>query len=201
MTIGRKSNIQNLHLEKIGIDIDNKFIKTNDYNQTNIDNIYAIGDVAGKFFFAHSAFHEGMVVADNLLSAKKKKATHIVPRVVFTQPEIASVGMTSQQAIEKGIDFGKEVFPFKALGAAHITAKTEGFLSILVEKKTKKILGAHMIGENVSHLIAEMTLAITNNLTLSNINKTIHVHPTLSEGLAELCFLADDFPFHFYKVK
>ncbi len=202
MTIGRKPNINNLNLEAIGIEIEKNYIKTNEYNQTNVDNIYAIGDVAGKFFFAHSAFHEGMIVASNLQkNTNKEKITDIVPSVVFTSPEIASVGMSTQKAIDKKIDFAKEVFPFKALGASHITSKTEGFIHMLIEKETKKILGVHIIGDNASHLIAEMTLAITNGLTLNDINKTMHVHPTLSESLAELCFLADDFPLHFYKAK
>jgi dihydrolipoamide dehydrogenase len=198
IAIGRKSCVDGLDLEKANVISLNGHIEVNDKMQTNIPNIFAIGDVTGKWMTAHVASHAGMIAVENAFGADKNLNKDAIPQVTFTTPEIASVGLTSKQAKEKGFEIINASYPFMALGQAQATLETEGFVQIIADKKTKQILGAHVIGAKASFMIGEMALAITNELTIDCVMDTIHPHPTMSEAWSEVAFLANSTPLHFY---
>ena len=198
VAVGRKIISENLGLEKAGIPISDKgAIAVNDKMETAVPGIYAIGDVTGKFLLAHVASHQGLIAAANALGKDEKMHYNAVPAVIFTLPEVATVGMTLEQAGEAGYDAAIGKFPFLALGKSIAAADTEGFAQIVVERKTGQILGAQVIGHEASTLIAEMYLAIAGELTIDCITDTIHAHPTLAEAWFEAALLANDTPLHF----
>jgi len=199
VAIGRRANSNNLNLEKIDVKIGkHKEIIVNEKMQTSSPNIYAIGDVTGKWMLAHSASHEALVAVDTIAKIENKMSYFAVPAIVFTKPEIASVGMLKKEAKEKNIDIEIAKFPFIALGKAHALSEKEGYVQVIIEKKSKKIIGAIAIGNSASVLIAEMGLAITNKLTADAIINTIHAHPTLAESWAEAVFISQHRPLNFY---
>jgi dihydrolipoamide dehydrogenase len=181
IAVGNGFQTKELQLDKANIDTrpDNS-IPVNENMQTNIPHIYAIGDINKTTMLAHGASHQATIAIDHILNIPNKKKS-VLPFVVFTIPEIASVGLTSAQAKEQNIDFDTATFPYMASGMAQTLQKTEGFAILHYEKKTKKIIGAHVFGKEGSELIAEMTVAINQNLTLDDIAHTIYTHPTLSE--------------------
>lgn len=193
---GRKPNINNID-ESINIETENNAIKTNEKMQTNIPNIYAIGDVNGKWMLAHTASHEAIVAAYNACGIEKFMSYNEIPSVVFTNPEIATVGLLPEQALDNNYDIIIGNYPYLALGKALADSKTEGFAQIIAEKKSKKILGAQVIGNEASSIISEMTLAISKNMTLEDIFDTIHPHPTTSEIWLEAAAIAMDQPLNY----
>jgi dihydrolipoamide dehydrogenase len=197
IAIGRKLISNGLGLEKIGVILDQKgAIVVNEKMQTNIDGIYAIGDVTGKHLLAHVASHQGIIAADNILGKTAEMHYHAIPAVIFTNPEIAMVGMTFEEAEKAGFTPTIGKFPFQALGKAVASAETDGFAQIIVDKSTEQILGAQIVGSEASTLIAEMGLAIAQELTLDCIIDTIHAHPTLPEAWHEAALLAGETPLH-----
>ncbi|MCL6756101.1 MAG: dihydrolipoyl dehydrogenase [Candidatus Rhabdochlamydia oedothoracis] len=197
IAIGRKLVSNGLGLEKIGVVLDQKgAIVVNEKMQTNVDGIYAIGDVTGKNLLAHVASHQGIIAADNILGKTTEMHYNAIPAVIFTNPEIAMVGMTFEEAEKAGFApiIGK--FPFQALGKAVASAETDGFTQIIIDKSTGQILGAQVVGSEASALIAEMGLAIAQELTLDCIIDTIHAHPTLPEAWHEAALLANETPLH-----
>jgi dihydrolipoamide dehydrogenase len=200
IAMGRVPNTDNLRLEKVNISLNERgAIPVNDKMQTKIPNIYAIGDVNGKTMLAHVASHQGVVAVSTILNQKTSINEEAVPAVIFTTPEAASVGLTYKQAKDKGYDVKASTFPLAYLGKAYTDQKTEGFVKVVFERETKQILGAFMFGENASIMIAEMALAINNELTLDCITETIHTHPTLPEAWFEVASLANDTPVHIIK--
>lgn len=198
VSVGRRFNSAGLGLEKAGVLTGPKGnIEVNEKMETNIPGIYAIGDVTGKMMLAHVASHQGMVAASNALGRKAHLNYTAVPAVIFTDPEIASVGLTAEQAKEKGWEISVGRFPFQALGKSQAAIETEGFVEVVSHRKTGEILGAQVVGHNASALIAEMTLAINNELTLDCVIETIHAHPTLPEACLEAALLAKGTPIHF----
>ena len=198
VAIGRKLNTQGLAIEKAGISLsDRGAIAVNDKMETNVPGIFAIGDVTGKAMLAHVASHQGIIAAVNAFGGEAKMHYNAVPAVIFTLPEIAMVGMNLDEAKEKGYDAVSGQFPFQALGKSVATMHTEGFAEIISDKKTKQILGAQVVGHEAATLIAEIALAITNELTLDCISETIHAHPTLAEAWLEAALIASDTPIHF----
>ena len=198
VSVGRKLNSNNLELMKASVATDDSgTIIVNDKMETSTPNIYAIGDVTGKWLLAHVASHQGMVAADNATGHNKKMHYYAVPAVIFTTPEIAMVGMTLEQAAEEGYSPTVGKFPFQALGKSQASHQTEGFAQIISDKKTKQILGAQIIGHEASALIGEMTLAIQNELTVDCVIDTIHAHPTVAEAWLEAALLANETPIHF----
>ena len=165
--------------------------------ETEVRGLYAIGDVTGKWMLAHVASHQGVVAASNAAGVEAKMHYEAVPAVVFTSPEIATVGLTLEQATQAGHAATAGTFPFMALGKAQATNDPEGFAQIISDKKTGQILGAIVIGHEASNLIAEMALAIQNELTLESVMETIHAHPTMAEGWLEAAFMANETPIHF----
>lgn len=197
VAIGRKFNSDQLQLEKALINPrENGSIPVNKSMQTVIDSIYAIGDVTGQWLLAHTASHQAMLAADHAMGIDSHLNLDTVPSVIFTEPEVASVGMHLEQALERGFRAKAKSFPFAALGKAHAAGHTEGFGQIVVEEGTERILGAQVVGHEAGCLIAEMALAISQELTLDSIHETVHAHPTISEVWLETAFLAKDTPLH-----
>lgn len=198
VSVGRKIISQGLGLEKAGVITGDKgAIVVNDKMETNVPGIYAIGDVTGKFLLAHVASHQGIIAAANAIGREAKMHYNAVPAVIFTMPEIATVGMTLEQAQEAGFDAAVGKFPFQALGKSVATRETEGFAQVVINRKTGQILGAQVVGHEAATLIAEMGLAIANELTIECISDTIHAHPTVAEVWMEAALLANDTPIHF----
>lgn len=197
VAVGRKVVSNNLGLENAGVKrADKGAIEVDERMQTNVPGIYAIGDVTGKFLLAHVASHQGIVAATNAIGQEAIMHYNAVPAVIFTTPEIATVGMTLEQALEAGYAATAGKFPFQALGKSIATMETEGFAQIVSDKKTGEILGAQVVGHDASTLIAEMALAIANELTVECISETIHAHPTVAEAWLEAALLAMDTPIH-----
>lgn len=198
VSVGRKLNSDQLNLQKIGVAVDDKkAIVVNEKMETSVPNIYAIGDVVGTWLLAHVASHQAIVAATNATGGEAKMHYHAVPAVIFTHPEIAMVGMTLEQALEKGHSAVAGKFPFTALGKSQAAFETDGYAQIISDKQTKQILGAQVIGHEASALIAEMALAIQNELTLDCVIDTIHAHPTVAEAWLESALIANETPIHF----
>jgi dihydrolipoamide dehydrogenase len=198
VSVGRKINSQGLCLEKAGILASEKgSIPVNEKMETNVPGIYAIGDVTGKALLAHVASHQGVVAAANAIGQEASMHYNAVPAVIFTNPEIATVGLTLEQALEAGHNAALGKFPFQALGKAIASLETGGFAQVVIDKKTHQILGAQVIGSEASVLIAEMALAISNELTLECVTDTIHAHPTLAEAWLEAALISNETPIHF----
>lgn len=185
LSIGRKPNTDNLCLDKANVLINEKgLIKTNDQKQTSASNIYAVGDVTGQPMLAHKASHEGKIAVENI-SGIFSKVSSKIPSVVYTDPEIATCGISEVQAKEENKNVTIVKFPWAASGRAQTTHKSEGVTKLIVDKETQIILGAGIVGEHAGELIAECALAIEKELTVSDLKSVVHPHPTLSETIME----------------
>lgn len=197
VSVGRSVYTEGLGLDKAGIACGTRGeILVDDAMETSVKGIYAIGDVTGKLMLAHVASHQGVVAAECAAGLRSKMHYDAVPAVIFTDPEIATVGMTLEMAQAQGIDAKAGKFPFQALGKSQAAMQTEGFAQIVIESKTGRILGAQIIGHEASNMIAEVALAIQNELTIESISNTIHAHPTLAESVHEAALMAQDIPLH-----
>lgn len=187
VTVGRKPNSDQSNLKGIGLEIDERgFVKTNAQRRTNIPNIFAIGDIAGQPMLAHKASHEGVMVAEIIKGANRAYDAKTVPAVVFTDPEIASAGMTEDEAKVKGFtDLLVSKFPFAANGRAVSMMETDGFVKMIADAKTHILLGVHIVGPEASNLISEAVLAIEMGARLEDLALSIHPHPTLGETMME----------------
>ena len=198
MAVGITGNINNIGLENVNIKTENGHILTNENMQTNVSNIYAIGDVAGAPWLAHKASHEGIIAVDFLsgLSVHPINNNNI-PGCVYSSPQVASVGLTEEKAKEQfqSIRVGK--FPLVANGKAKAISNDTGFVKVIYDKETGELLGAHMIGEGVTELIHGYTIAKNMEGTEEDIINTIFPHPTISESLHEAVLSAYDRPIHF----
>ncbi len=188
VTVGRKPITKGLGIEKAGVEVDKKgFIKVDKRMRTMADHIYAIGDVAGQPMLAHKASKEGRVAAENIAGLHSEIDNHPVPVAIFTDPEIATVGMTEEEAGQRGYKPLVGKFPFTASGRALTTGKTDGFIKVIADGETNRLLGTHIVGPQASDLISEAALAIKMEATLADVAKTVHPHPTYSESLMEAC--------------
>jgi len=186
VAIGVKPNVENLGLENTKVELDkNNCIKVNEKRQTTDPKIYAIGDVAGPPFLAHKAFREGKVAAEVIAGLPSAFDNRAMPEAVFSDPEIATVGMDEETARKAGFEISTGKFPFRASGAALTMDRTEGFVKVVADKKSGEILGVHIVGANASMLISEAAHSIEMAAFLSDLAGTIHPHPTLPEALAE----------------
>ncbi len=185
VSIGRKLNSENIGLEKLDIKTEKGRIVVDEYLRTNVEHHYAIGDVVGGLLLAHKAMKEGETVAEIIAGKDKKMDYRVVPWAIFTTPEIASVGLTEDEAKKKGLEVVVGEFPFTANGKAVSMNATEGVVKVVAKKDTKEIIGAQIVGPEASVMIAELALAVKNNLTLNDVVDTIHTHPTLSEAVME----------------
>ena len=197
IAVGRKPNTKKLNLEKIGINLNNKKrIKVDKKYQTNIKNIFAIGDVIEGPMLAHKAEEEGIAVAETIAGQAGHVNYNVIPGVIYTTPEVASVGKTEEQLKESQINYKIGKFPFMANSRAKAINETEGFVKILSDSKTDKVLGVHMIGSHAGELIAEMSLAMEFGASSEDIARTCHAHPTFSEAIKESALAVDKRPIH-----
>ncbi|MFH1868423.1 MAG: dihydrolipoyl dehydrogenase [Candidatus Omnitrophota bacterium] len=192
LSIGRKPNIDGLNLGNVGIQTDGGGIVVNNRLRTNIENIYAIGDVTGRHFLAHVAAYEGMIASDNIFGKQRFADYSAVPSCIFTSPEIASAGLTEEKAKELDLELSITKIPFAALSKSHITDKKEGIIKLISDKKSDMILGVQIIGDSASELLAGFVIAMQNKLTLASLCETIFAHPTLSEGIWETAYRASE---------
>ena len=186
ISVGRKPYTKNLNLEKMGIKLDEKKrIKVNKNYQTNIPNIYAIGDVIEGPMLAHKAEEEGIAVAELISGQSGHVNYEVIPGVVYTTPEVASVGKTEEQLKEKNQKYKIGKFPFMANSRAKAIDEPDGFVKILADATTDKVLGVHLIGPHAGELIAEMAIAMEFGASSEDIARTCHAHPTFSEAVKE----------------
>ncbi|HJL58199.1 MAG: dihydrolipoyl dehydrogenase [Pelagibacteraceae bacterium] len=197
MSVGRKPNTQGLNLEKIGIKLnEQKAIEVDHRFKTNVDGIYAIGDVVPGPMLAHKAEEEGIACVEIINGQKTHMNYDTMPAIVYTNPEVASVGKTEEQLKESKTEYKVGKFPFMANGRALTTSATEGFVKILVDKKTDSILGAHIIGHDAGQLIAEIVTAMEFGGSAEDIARICHAHPTTSEAVKESALNADGRAIH-----
>ena len=202
VSTGRKPFTDRLHLDAIGLGTNKRgFIEVNDFLETSVPGIFAIGDVTGKSMLAHTASYQGVVAAENIAGHQKAADYSCIPAVIFTDPEIASVGHTKESAKEAGVDADSATFPFAALGKAKAMQKEDGFVEIIFGKKHKEVLGGIAVGYGASILIGEIALAQKQELTLESIAETIHAHPTMTESWAEAAELGMGMPIHLPRRK
>ena len=186
VAIGVQGNVDGLGLEKIGVEVKNNAITTDEFMRTNVAGIYAIGDVAGEPCLAHIASHEGIVCVDKIAGKHTPGMNYSnFPGCTYCQPQVAGVGLTEQQAKDKGYDIKVGKYPFTASGKARAIGETEGFVKVIFDTKYRELLGAHIIGPEATELIAEFGLAKTLECNDEEITHTIHAHPTLSEAMME----------------
>ncbi len=193
VAVGRRPYTEGLNLAAAGVKLDDRNrIETNSHLQSNISHIYAIGDVVKGSMLAHKAEEEGVLVAEIIAGQKPHIDYNLIPGVVYTWPEVASVGQTEEQLMAAGRDYKVGSFPFKASGRARASNESDGFVKVLADKKTDEILGVHMIGPRCADLIGEAVLAMEYRASAEDIARTSHAHPTYSEALKEACLAATD---------
>lgn len=187
MAVGRKPVYQGINPEELGLELNenSRGIKVNDRMETNIPGIYAIGDVTNKIQLAHVASHQGVVAVKSIMNDDSSMDYTAVPSAIFTDPEIAEVGICQREAEEKEIDFSVGRFPFMANGKALTAGHDEGFIKLISEKESGKLIGGSIIGTHATDLLAEVTLAVKNKLTVTELIETIHAHPTTAEVIHE----------------
>ncbi len=194
--VGRRGNTRGIGLEDIGIKTERGRIIVDKSLKTNWPCVYAIGDVVGEPLLAHVASHEGIVVLNNIMGRKTEMDYRSVPSCVYTDPEIASVGLTQQEAQERGLNVKVAKFPFRALGKAHVINETDGFVKIIGDEKNDEVIGIQIVGPQAADLIAEATLMVKNRMKVSQIKDLMHAHPTLSEAVMEAAYLFEKTPIH-----
>ncbi len=187
LCIGRAADFGNLDLKRIGIQLERNRIVTDEYLNTNIPNIFAAGDCTGLKLLAHFAAHQGLTAAKNIAAPGhcKQIESQLIPNCIFTDPEIASVGITEDEAKKRGIKLKSSKFDFLGSGMARILEEAEGFIKVISDKETDNILGASIIGPKATELIGIITVAIQAGLKLSGLHNIVFAHPTLSESIHE----------------
>ena len=197
ISVGRKPNTDGLNLESVGVNLDKKKrIKTDETFKTNIENIYAIGDVVDGPMLAHKAEDEGIAVAENIVGQSGHVNYDTIPGVVYTMPEVASIGKTEEQLIELNKKYKIGKFSFIANSRAKAIDATEGFVKILADETTDKVIGAHIIGSHAGELIAEIAVAMEFGASAEDIARTCHAHPTFSEAVKEAALSVDKRAIH-----
>ncbi|HKY63347.1 MAG TPA: dihydrolipoyl dehydrogenase [bacterium] len=197
VAVGRRPNTSGLGLDKAGIKLDERGrIAVNSHFQTSLAGVYAVGDVIAGPMLAHKAMEEGVAVVESLAGQAGHVNYDAIPSVVYTWPEVASVGLTEEQVKEKGIEYRAFKYPFTAVPKAIAMGEKEGFVKLIADKKTDRLLGAHILGPRASDMIAELVLAIEFKASAEDIARTCHAHPTLSEGVKEAALGLGSGPIH-----
>ncbi|HDJ67108.1 MAG TPA: dihydrolipoyl dehydrogenase [Nitrososphaeria archaeon] len=197
VSVGKRASTKELEVEEAGVKVDKRgFIVVDEYLRSSVENIYAVGDVTGPPFLAHRASYHGLIAADNIAGRDLKVDESCIPAAIFTDPEIAFVGLTREEAEKRGFKPKVGKFPFSALGRALAERHGEGFVRIVVDENSGKILGAQMVGAHVSELIAEIALAMRNGLTIEQLARVVRPHPTYSEIITEAAEAALWKPIH-----
>jgi dihydrolipoamide dehydrogenase len=191
VAVGRRPNGDRIGAEAAGVAVDERgFVAVDREMRTNVPHVLAIGDLVGQPLLAHKASHQGKVAAEVAAGERSAFDARVVPSVAYTDPEVAWVGLTEQQAKEQGIDYGKGTFPWAASGRALGMARPEGTTKLLFDPETKRVIGGGVVGVNAGDLISEVALAIEMGCEAADVGLTVHPHPTLSETIA---FAAEDF--------
>jgi len=197
VAIGRRPFYDGLGLEEVGVELnERKRIKTNGHWETTVPGIYAIGDVIDGPMLAHKAEDEGVAVAELIAGQSAHINYDAIPSVVYTWPEVSQVGKTEEQLKAEGVKYKAGKFPFTANGRARAMAMTDGFVKVLADAKTDRVLGVHIIGPNAGELIAELGLAVEFGASAEDIGRTCHAHPTLAEAVKEAALAVDGRPLH-----
>jgi dihydrolipoamide dehydrogenase len=197
MAAGVQANVENLGCETVGLKIDRGFIVVNEFGKTSVDNIYAVGDVAGPPLLAHVASHEGITAIDHIAGkAKHGIDKSNVPSCTYSQPQVASIGLTEDAAIAKGYKVKVGRFPFRPLGKAMAIGEAEGTVKLVFDEKYGELLGAYIIGSEATEMIAELGMAKALETTWEELHSTMHAHPTLSEAVMEAAGQAFDVAIH-----
>jgi dihydrolipoamide dehydrogenase len=197
IAIGRKPFTEGLGLENAGVQLNERgFVITNEKLQTNVSNIYAIGDVTTGLMLAHKASEEGIAVAETIVGKFGFVNYDVIPSIIYTHPEVASVGKTEEELKHAGIEYKIGKFAFAANSRAKAVDDTDGFVKVLVSKKTDQILGCHIIGRSAGDVIHEVVVAMEFFASSEDIARTCHAHPTLNEAVKEACLAAFSKPIH-----
>jgi dihydrolipoamide dehydrogenase len=197
LAIGRRPHLAGLGLDAIGVALDERGrVKTDAHFATNIPGIYAIGDAIAGAMLAHKAEDEGYALAETLAGQKPHINYDAIPGVVYTWPEVASVGATEETLKAAGTAYKVGKFPFMANGRARAMGATDGFVKVLADKATDKVLGAHFVGPDAGTLIAEIAMAIEFGASAEDIARISHAHPSLNEAVKEAAMAAWDKPLH-----
>jgi dihydrolipoamide dehydrogenase len=195
--VSRRPNVIDIDLERAGVRTDRRgYIEVDDRQRTNVQTVFAIGDVVGKIQLAHVATHQGLIAAGVIAGHDEKMDYKAVPGATFTHPEVASVGLSEAKARDAGHDVIVGKFPFAALGRAQTFGNTDGLVKVVADRKYGEILGVHIIGPSASDLIPEAVLALTLEATLEDVANAVHAHPTLGEGTMEASMVALGLPVH-----
>lgn len=185
VAVGRKPATANIGLEAVGITLESGFVKVDEEMRTNVDGVYAIGDITGKMQLAHVASAQGLVAAHNACGEHRRMRYDIVPSCIYTSPEIASIGLTQAQAHDKGIEVKMGAFPVAANGRSSIMNVTEGVAKIVTDARTGEILGAQLMAPRATDMIGEIAAVMRSEGTIEELSDTIHAHPTVSEIIME----------------
>ncbi|WP_110927496.1 dihydrolipoyl dehydrogenase [Bacillus massiliglaciei] len=197
VSVGRAANIEDIGLSNTEIETENDYISVNEFFQTKESHIYAIGDVIGGLQLAHVASHEGLTAVEHIAGEKPDKLDYMrISRCVYSDPEVASVGLTEEQSLDRGFDIKIGKFPFKAIGKALVFGESDGFVKIIADRSTDDILGVHMIGPHVTDMISEAGLAMVLDAAPWEVAGTVHPHPSLSEAVGEAALAVDGRAIH-----
>jgi dihydrolipoamide dehydrogenase len=198
VAVGRWPNTNGIGLAELGVKMNGRAIAVDEYLGTNIPNVWAIGDAVGGMMLAHKAMVEGRVVAENVAGGKRAMDDRSVPNVIFTRPEVASVGLTESQARAYGAEVKVAQFPFSANPRARILGEAEGLVKLVCEAGNGRVLGVHLLGPHATDLIAEGALAVQTSATADDLAGTTHAHPTLPEAMLEAALGFRDAALHFH---
>jgi dihydrolipoamide dehydrogenase len=198
VAVGRWPNTTDLGLAELGVNMDGRAIVVDEYMKTNLPNMWAIGDAVGGMMLAHKAMVEGRIVAENVAGGRRAADYRSVPNVIFTRPEIASVGLTEARAREQGVDVKVTQFPFSANPRARILGEAEGLVKLVCEAGSGRLLGTHIMGPHATDLIAEGALAVQVGATADDLAWTTHAHPTLPEAMLEAALGFRNATLHFH---
>ncbi|MFO1442501.1 dihydrolipoyl dehydrogenase [Bacillus sp. Bva_UNVM-123] len=197
VSVGRSPNIEGISLENTTVNVHRGFIVTNEYYQTAEPNIYAIGDVIGGLQLAHVASHEGVIAIEHIAgNSPTPLDPTLVSKCIYSSPEVASIGLTEDEAKVQGLKVKTGKFSFRAIGKALVMGEPDGFVKLVVEEETNKLVGAHMVGPHVTNMITEAGLAKVLSVTAQDIASTIHPHPTLAEAIGEAALAVDGNAIH-----
>lgn len=190
VSVGRRPKVENLGLEDVGVEVSRRGIEVDDALKTTAEGFWAIGDVTGRLALAHVASAQGLIAAENALGGDGRMSYDVIPSCVFTEPEVATVGLTAGAAEEKGLEISVGQFPWIASGRAQATGETSGFVKVVIDKPSGKIVGAQIVGPEATSLIAELALAVRSGMTAGTVVDTVHAHPTYTEAVAEAVGMA-----------
>ncbi|MDA3932593.1 MAG: dihydrolipoyl dehydrogenase [Tenericutes bacterium] len=194
LSVGMKANLKGY--ESLNLKTERNFVEINDYMQTSLDNVYAIGDMNGKMMLAHVASHQGIIAINHILGEKETMNYKQMPSAIYSFPEIAQIGYTEKEAKEAKLDFKTSTFPVQANGRALSANETDGFIKIIASKKYNEILGVHIVASNASDLISEAVMTMKLEGTADEIANAVHPHPTMSEIFNEAAWGIVDKPIH-----